>query len=114
MKIKTKNYFYYKHQKLGRLQFRQIGLNDLIKIKNYKVIGKQYRNFTIFVLHNQISSPKIRISDLSNLNNREIKSIAKYFIKKTVIFAKYFKKSGNKSFFLNFYNSYHCCPEHEI
>ncbi len=106
MKISTKNYFYYKHQKFGQLKFRQINFNDLIKIEKFKVIRKRYRNFTIFVLHNQIVSPKIDISDFSILDNKEIISIAKYFIKMTVIFSKYFKEAEGEAFFINFYNSY--------
>jgi len=106
LKISTKNYFYYKHSKFGRIKFRQINLTDLIKLDNYKVIGKRHRDFTIFVLHNQIVSPKISISDFMVLDNREITSIAKYFIKETAIFAKYFKETKDESFFINFYNSY--------
>lgn len=103
----TKRYFYYKHSKFGSLKFRKFNLNDLTKIENYKVIGKQYKGFTIFVLHNQIVSPKIGISDLSILDNSEIISIAKYFIKETGgIFAEYFKENENESFFLIFYNSF--------
>jgi len=105
LKIRTKSYFYYEHSKFGRLKFRKINLNDLTKIENYKVIGKRYKGFTIFVLHNQIVSPKIGISDFSILDNKEIISIAKYFIKETGgIFAEYFNE--NESFFLNFYNSF--------
>lgn len=107
LKISTKSYFYYEHSKFGRLKFRKINLNDLTKIENYKVIGKRYKGFTIFVLHNQIVSPKIDISDFSILNNKEIISIAKHFIKETGgIFAEYFNENENESFFLNFYNSF--------
>jgi len=107
LKIRTKSYFYYEHSKFGRLKFRKINLNDLTKIENYKVIGKRYKGFTIFVLHNQIVSPKIGISDFSILDNKEIISIAKYFIKETGgIFAEYFNENENESFFLNFYNSF--------
>ncbi len=106
LKISTKKNFYYKHQKLGRLKFRQINLTDLIKIENYKLIGKRYKGFTIFILHNQIVSPKISISDFSDLENREIIIITKYFIKETVIFTKHFKKNEDESFYINFYNSY--------
>lgn len=107
LEIRTKSYFYYEHSKFGRLKFRKINLNDLTKIENYKVIGKRYKGFTIFVLHNQIVSPKIGISDFSILDNKEIISIAKYFIKETGgIFAEYFNENENESFFLNFYNSF--------
>ena len=107
LKIRTKSYFYYEHSKFGRLKFRKINLNDLTKIENYKVIGKRYKGFTIFVLHNQIVSPKIGISDFSILDNKEIISIAKYFMKETGgIFAEYFNENENESFFLNFYNSF--------
>ncbi len=107
LKFSTKSYFYCKHSKFGQLKFRKINLNDLAKIENYKVIRKRYKGFTIFLLHNQIVSPQISISDLSIIDNSEIISIAKYFIKEIGgLFAEYFKEKKNESFFLNFYNSF--------
>jgi|YelNatPaOPRAMG01_1025707.scaffolds.fasta_scaffold42362_4 hypothetical protein len=89
-------------KKFGKMEFKNISLNDLIAFQEILAKTKDDRELVLQILLNQLITSKVSLEELSLFPDSELVKIARDFTKQEPYLLAYLHETTDENFFTNF------------